>query len=628
MIQDILRRSVRTIFLTDNVEREIYWILVIFRYLLLLLLILMGTLGVSFAIQDILHLYALMRYGIHNSNNATSSPGTLNIGHRSDFNASTIIKSLIIGIVVFIVPRMLWSWWIYGVPFQQQMIQNQQQPGQVDDSNRAGDNTHNQSQSPQSDLNQYLPQSKLFVPQSIDSLTHTRQKYVRLINEVGHWAQQHLKLRNQDSQKIIKPFLNRTESVFRQIDFINKEAVNRDTPLTVLVVGRRKCGKSQMIKALASDNNLQSQVAFVGVKGCVITQSKVALQGGTLVNFYELSLDYGASVEQFDSNNSVVNDSVSIQTFVQFVKTLKFVPDLILHVMDSKQSGSNVGVEMEIVQYMYWVQQQQFYAQFTTLIPLICVLSKVDDLYPADLKKPSDYDSIKKQNIAECEQVCKQFKVIQKDSLHPWKRISLKYAHVVPITGLFYADWRRDYRYNIDKLSILFQQKQFGKVAIKQLDNHIVFATHITDLLKQVSQTMAMQNADFMNKYQLLLFLVSLISLELASNQSLITKEDGAHTDIKFNVDDPISIANAVKDFWLNLGVKNLTYHGLKTTAAELINEIPMGHVINQVLTNVSGVQLGLSDLIERLGHASIAYFIERTSHQLVSDTFAGRSSY
>lgn len=105
MLRDLFQRTARRFLLTENIEQEFYWLLVVIRWLLVVLLVLMTSMGISFIVQDFVALWHWFR-----STSATSHPYV----QQPQMTSATVVKTVLVGLLAFIVPRLVWQWLVSG----------------------------------------------------------------------------------------------------------------------------------------------------------------------------------------------------------------------------------------------------------------------------------------------------------------------------------------------------------------------------------------------------------------------------------------------------------------------------------------------------------------------------------
>ena len=89
MLRELFQRIVRNYLITDGVERELFWILVLLRWFLTILVIIFGFWTLSFIAQDILYFVHIYQKGL---------PENRILNHHSmEFNTIAIIRTLLIG---------------------------------------------------------------------------------------------------------------------------------------------------------------------------------------------------------------------------------------------------------------------------------------------------------------------------------------------------------------------------------------------------------------------------------------------------------------------------------------------------------------------------------------------------
>lgn len=614
MLEDLLKRGLRSLFVTDSFEQELYWILVIFKWLLILFLIMFGLWSVLFLIQDLLWLSHLYQNGFESGLISNLGSG---ISNSYEFNTKTLMKTLLLGTVAFVVPRLLWSWFSRGISLQS-AIKRQMNP-------ENGDNS-----------SELLPDPNLLIPASIDEPTYISNKYQRILGESEDWVKNQLRFPPRLARRIFLPSRKRIEKLQ---DIMKKFKQKTPSKLNIFVMGRKGSGKSTLIRALNGNqfHSTSSSVAYVGEHGEEIRKFNLKISNGSYyADVYELPSVIPDAQTERDTLNSFSQLSRQpidvwprFLTILDFLMKMNVLPDLILTTHRAKELQTIIGLDLKILRCLLWHINCWFLCSFN--IPIIGVPTHADTVYPFDLKLPSEFDDEKWLNLQNLENIYMQAAELNANNGMKlvWEQLELLVEDVIPVTST--ATYRKidngnhyeiikDYRFNIDKLLDSIIQHQSWSLGL----DHVPFAVNLVEIFKTIAQHLFNAPVDVSTKYQMLVYMVSIISLELSSSPH-ITDRQLVPT---FDPRDPRSFVEGVKDFWLTLGVGNITYHSIKTLASELMESTPFGQIFSASVAAGSGISLGLENVTERLGMASVAYFANRLPKNKVSKIFSGEISY
>jgi len=212
-------------------------------------------------------------------------------------------------------------------------------------------------------------------------------------------------------------------------------------PLLALI-GRRGCGKSSCINAIVGQ--------LIAEPGHIKAQT-----GHAKILLYR-SHD-GSGIDVLDTRGinegeRPQEDDVAATAVDSIVGALSQVPvDCILYLHKAKELDSGIESDLQILNEII------VKTNLTSIkIPIIGVITHCDELEPSDIKKPSEYDEEKLENI----EIAKQFFRDQLEKYAPdlndcivgveaisssviWNKVPDENGALLP---------KRDYRYNIDKL--------------------------------------------------------------------------------------------------------------------------------------------------------------------------------
>ena len=485
-----------------------------------------------------------------------------------------------------------------------------------------------------------LPQPQVLMPSSTkDPVAYVMAKYVRLLSEIEEWSVRQLQFRQNAIRRILEP--SRTRIAKLKVKLQTREMRRKKgpvMPLRVFLVGRKGSGKSDVVKALLNEHAVEQNVVFVGVRAASVTMVRGQVNGRE-VEFYEMpcplvkQADLPANslqsiMAQKSESMHVWPNMVLIQDFIM---QRDIVPDVILLVETAKEMHTSLPLDLEIVRCLLWQMRRSLLVSVD--VPVLGVMTQTDDVYPADLKRPDEYDEEKlaliNRLIHMADETCGQPSA---SSGKPWADLKLNDFRCIPVSSRVFwnpnaqGEWAvipsRDYRYNIDLLADTLSKAADGWIWDES--SHLHFALHLVHLFRTIAHALSGIQLDLLKKYQLEAYLVSIISLELASPVPVQPEPQTPAFDPR----DPTSFVEGVRDFWLTLGLQNITYHSLKTVASQLLEAMPLGQVVSASVTAGSGISLGLEDVTERLGQACVAYFVERRARPSIARLFQGSETY
>ncbi|OUM68051.1 hypothetical protein PIROE2DRAFT_4334 [Piromyces sp. E2] len=212
-------------------------------------------------------------------------------------------------------------------------------------------------------------------------------------------------------------------------------------PLLALI-GRRGCGKSSCINAIVGQ--------LIAEPGHIKAQT-----GHAKILLYRGHDDSGIDVldtRGINEGERPEEDDIAETAVDSIVNALSQVPvDCILYLHKAKELDSGIESDLQILNEIIVKTNLK-----SIKIPIIGVITHCDELEPSDIKKPSEYDEEKLENI----ELAKNFFKNQLDKYAPdlhdcivgveaisssviWNKVPDENGAILP---------KRDYRYNIDKI--------------------------------------------------------------------------------------------------------------------------------------------------------------------------------
>ncbi|ORX56038.1 hypothetical protein BCR36DRAFT_320835 [Piromyces finnis] len=212
-------------------------------------------------------------------------------------------------------------------------------------------------------------------------------------------------------------------------------------PLLALI-GRRGCGKSSCINAIVGQ-----LIAEPGHIRAQTGHAKILLYRGNDNSGIDVLDTRGINEGERPEEDDIAETAVD-----SIVSALSQVPvDCILYLHKAKELDSGIESDLQILNQIIVKTNLK-----SIKIPIIGVITHCDELEPSDIKKPSEYDEEKLENI----ELAKNFFKNQLDKYAPdlkdcivgveaisssviWNKIPDENGAILP---------KRDYRYNIDKI--------------------------------------------------------------------------------------------------------------------------------------------------------------------------------
>ncbi|GAB2545002.1 GTPase [Gracilibacillus alcaliphilus] len=377
------------------------------------------------------------------------------------------------------------------------------------------------------------------------------------------------------------------KSKVKQLIFSNKEInetianLKERRPPRLILVGRTGVGKSSLINAIF---------------GKYIAKTSPVAIGTNQLERYNYEADGDVLFEVIDTRGiaeSSTNQNTSAEE--DFTKAVQaFDPDAVLFLSDATQRARMD----EDVAYI-----KKVYQDIGFEIPLVTVLTHVDNLEPARIKEPDQYTESKLRNIREKKQ--------QMEDL--LQELQVKTSKVIPVST--YIEWDRpdphllsreeqetltidfDGRYNIEELLDFLEHNIDFRAAI-----HLMMSTRIDKAVKRISKLIIEAFAIASTAIALTPIPVSdmavLVPLQLIL-VIFIAYLSGADVD-----------KDSAKEFLLSIGGVGILGYGLRTLAQQ------GSKFLNLVLPG-SGSAVSSTIAFSgtyAIGKAAQAYYIDKKS--------------
>jgi len=309
--------------------------------------------------------------------------------------------------------------------------------------------------------------------------------------------------------------INKTENFF---------LTNRN--LTIIVVGRRTQGKSKFIDAVFREE-------------CILVDEEIAnnfskyifkIPNGQMIEIYELaSLD--------NEKISVMGSNYILEAASQILSN-SIIPDLIVYVCKANNVSNIIFNDVNILHELKECIQSCSLLMIN--VPIIPVVTHVDEVYPSDIISPEDYDEEKLENIQKISEIV----------MHCMRdEIELKTLDIFPISCKYFykpnsnkINPRRDYRYNTNNL-LRYIIENIHYLKPSSLTNHYHFATKLVMTFSVINKRLA--NATYYSTSSSSTSSLSNSLIELENVNSSGTKKAAAKVSKyykKFNLDKYVII--------------------------------------------------------------------------------------
>ncbi|KAG4103336.1 P-loop containing nucleoside triphosphate hydrolase protein [Neocallimastix lanati (nom. inval.)] len=278
---------------------------------------------------------------------------------------------------------------------------------------------------------------------------------VKLINKTYSAVLEKLKEYNNYNNAYSKQLLPKIQDLKVSMNKLQRILNNNRYPLIALI-GRRGCGKSSCINAIVGQR--------------IAEQGHVKSQTGQ-AKILQYRDHNGCGIDVLDTRGinegqRPKEDDVANKAEDSIISALKQVPvDCILYLHKAKELDSGIESDLKVLNEII------VKCNFEIKIPIIGVITQCDELDPCDIKKPTEYDEEKLNNIAEAKKLLKsQLEKFAPDlndyvvgieaisSYIRWKKEPDENGAILPM---------RDYRYNMDNLMNLFMKNVNIKALFK-----------------------------------------------------------------------------------------------------------------------------------------------------------------
>jgi hypothetical protein len=225
------------------------------------------------------------------------------------------------------------------------------------------------------------------------------------------------------------------------------------------------------------------------------------------------------------------------------------------------------------------------------------VISHTDSIYPADLKLAEEYDHEKHHSITRLEGLVRNFFSTpnQTFSLRNVIAANFKVYRKPSSDGSSTIIPNRDYRYNLPELHKSLHALKCRDATTYQPKTDTFFAHHFVQLASRIAKIASTQDLSLYTKCQLQAFVVTTIALEFS------TPTTKTHSQSTMDTSDPVSFADGFKQFWLTLGLQNITYDSLKAVAEQLLRQIPVFGDVAFESVVATGLAFGLEKYVIEL---------------------------
>jgi len=271
----------------------------------------------------------------------------------------------------------------------------------------------------------------------LDSVYSTINQYLKIFDEKVLKNNS----KNTSSDMDHKTLSGMMDNFRNNIDQLLRLLKGNRYPLLALI-GRRGCGKSSCINAIVGQ-----LIAEPGHIKAQTGHAKILLYRGHDNSGIDVLDTRGINEGERPQEDDIAETAVD-----SIVSALSQVPvDCILYLHKSKELDSGIESDLRILNEIIVKTNLR-----SIKIPIIGVITHCDELEPSDIKKPSEYDEEKLENI----EIAKRFFKDQLEKYAPdlqdcivgveaisssviWNKVPDENGAILP---------KRDYRYNIDKI--------------------------------------------------------------------------------------------------------------------------------------------------------------------------------
>ncbi|OUM61985.1 hypothetical protein PIROE2DRAFT_11864 [Piromyces sp. E2] len=346
--------------------------------------------------------------------------------------------------------------------------------------------------------NNLLPLQETGVPNTTE---YVLSKYRGIINDCEEMVNNFIlsdALSKPELYSILEPLnnsINKTENFF---------LVKRN--ITAIVIGRKAQGKSRLIDAVFRED-------------CDLIDEKI----GEHISKYIFKIPDGRTMEIYELA-SLDNDKISVmgknyilEAASQIISN-SIIPDLIIYVCKANSVSNIIFNDINILHDLKECIQSCSLLMIN--VPIIPIVTHVDEVYPSDIISPEDYDDEKFENIQKISEiVMKSLK----------EEIELKTLDIFPVSCKYFykpntnqVNPRRDYRYNTDNL-LRYIVENVQHLQPSSLTNHYHFSIKLVMTFSVINKRLS--NATF-NKSS-----SSSLSSRNNSSTSLIESESISKTN-------------------------------------------------------------------------------------------------
>jgi len=186
---------------------------------------------------------------------------------------------------------------------------------------------------------------------------------------------------------------------------------------------------------------------------------------------------------------SVMGNNYILEAASQIIANA-IIPDLIIYVCKANSVSNIIFNDINILHDLKECIQSCSLLMIN--VPIIPVVTHVDEVYPSDIISPEDYDEEKIENIQKISEIVMR-------SMK--EEIELKTLDIFPVSCKYFykpntnqVNPRRDYRYNTDNL-LKYIEKHIQYLQPSSLTNHYHFATKLVMTFSVINKKLS--NATF-----------------------------------------------------------------------------------------------------------------------------------